>query len=211
MDAGLFLRSICSLRGYFASMARMGAEEASFNRLNARGRSAELSMFTATGGRNTHRGAIFTLGLLAAASGHSIARKTYLAEHVCYSVRDLWGGDIAAVAELDSQASSHGAIVRNRYRVTGAREEAASGFPTVLNHALRAYRSARGRGADRNACAVEALFAIIAVLPDNNLLHRGGLEGLLLAQALAKSYLSASGIMSHGDISRAVVIHRRLV
>src|SRR5690625_1238873 len=41
MDAGLFLRSICSLRGYFASMARMGAEEASFNRLNARGRSAE--------------------------------------------------------------------------------------------------------------------------------------------------------------------------
>ena len=59
MDYGLMLRSIEALRPFFPRMARAGSPE----ELRQLGLEAEQAMFAATGGVNTHRGAIFALGL----------------------------------------------------------------------------------------------------------------------------------------------------
>ena len=68
MDARSFMRSLLALRGYFVRMADLGAAVVPFAQLECCGIDAEARMLAATGGVNTHRGAIFTLGPLLAPS-----------------------------------------------------------------------------------------------------------------------------------------------
>ncbi|MDP3337407.1 MAG: triphosphoribosyl-dephospho-CoA synthase, partial [Rhodoferax sp.] len=69
MTAQTFMRSLFALRGYFPHMVRAGHTGAPFAALEGLGKNAEARMLTATGGINTHRGAIFGLGLLCASAG----------------------------------------------------------------------------------------------------------------------------------------------
>ena len=71
MDAATFVRSLFSLRGYFAAIAAAGMRAARFAELQQLGLTAESRMLRATRGINTHRGAIFTHGMLAAAAGYA--------------------------------------------------------------------------------------------------------------------------------------------
>lgn len=64
MDAGTFLRSLFALRHYFTAVAYLGATGADFDALRRCGIAAEIAMLRATAGVNTHRGAVFSLGLL---------------------------------------------------------------------------------------------------------------------------------------------------
>lgn len=204
MDASTFRKSIAALTGYFGEMADAGAAGADFAELNAIGRCAEARMFAATDGINTHRGAVFSLGLLAAAVGRTPGAGEAA---ICRTVATLWGNDILA-AGAAAREESHGAIVRARYKAPGAREEAAAGFPTVIGHALPAFRAARAAGASLNDAMVDAFFAIVATVEDNNLLYRGGVEALGSAQRLALDFLARGGIAAQGGRDCAIRIHR---
>jgi triphosphoribosyl-dephospho-CoA synthase len=210
MTAETFMRSIAALDGYFGEMADAGARGAGFADLNRMGRRAEARMFASTGGVNTHRGAVFALGLLAAAAGWVVAGGGAKAADVCSTVALRWGEAILEAAWFPQDAS-HGAAVRARYGAPGAREEAAAGFPTVLGHALPAFRAARAAGLEINAASVQALFAIVAVLPDNNLLYRGGAAALADAQGRAGAFLSTGGMLAPGGFARAVCVHEAFV
>lgn len=210
MDASTFRASIAALDGYFCEMAEAGAQGADFGALNAIGRRAEARMFEATNGVNTHRGAVFSLGLLSAAAGFASLTRRQDPETVTRLVEELWGEDIAASGAACAERS-HGAAVRARYSAPGAREEAAAGFPTVLEHSLPAFQTARQNGASVNDAMVQAVFAVISVLDDNNLLYRGGVEALERAQALALEFLGHGGITAEGGRDRAIEVHRVFV
>ena len=171
MDAATFMRSLFSLRGYFAAIAQAGAAQAGFARLQQLGIAAERAMSHATGGVNTHRGAIFNLGLLVAGAASLRAQAIDACRSFCGEVGSRWGASILA-SPVDR--TSHGQRVARRHGAQGARVEAARGFPSLLDVAVPALRHALEATNDRNAAMVDTLMTLVASTEDTNLLHRGG-------------------------------------
>lgn len=195
MNFQTFMRSLQSLRGYFAEIAAAGAGRPGFATLRVLGVEAEQVMLAATGGINTHRGAIFNLGLLCAAVGWLRAvGESVTPQAACALVARQWGSEVLSGLAVQAGPVSHGRWVAQRYGSGGARQEAASGFPAAIEVGLPAYREALRRTGDREAAATQALFALMAVLDDTNLLWRGGREGLDWAQTTVKGFLAAGGV-----------------
>lgn len=191
MQAAHFRASIAALGGYFGECARLGAARAPFAALQAAGRAAELAMWAATGGINTHKGAVFTLGLVCAALG---AHPRHAAEpdRLGETIAHTWGAAIATAGL--AAPDSNGRRVAAKLGLPGAREQAVAGLPVLFELTLPNLRRARARGLPADDAALEALIATIAVLPDTNLAHRGGLPGLHWAQAAAAEFMRAGGM-----------------
>jgi triphosphoribosyl-dephospho-CoA synthase len=207
MDAELLCRSADTIAPFFRDLAIAGAEGAGMERLRAIGIAAERAMLAATCGVNTHRGAIFGLGLLCAAAGYRIASGVQKPLGRLVSTR--WGEDIIAGP---LSLHSHGAVASRRHGVGGARAEAADGFPSVYGIALPALHEARKLAPhDAEAVRIQTCMTLVAGVTDTNLLHRGGAEGLRFAQASASAFVAAGGIESSGWRERAVDIHRAFV
>ncbi|MFZ5455419.1 MAG: triphosphoribosyl-dephospho-CoA synthase MdcB [Pseudomonadota bacterium] len=216
MDMSIFFRSLFALRHYFRDIARAGADGAGFATLQSLGLAAEAQMLAATGGINTHRGAIFNLGLLCAAAGRVAALSgTADAAHVARTVATCWGADIVAARPADGtpHADSHGLRVARRHGTVGAREQAAAGFPDVIDAALPALRAVLAAPGDdrQNRAAVQALFVLIARLDDSNLLWRGGRIGLDYAQGAARRFIAAGGVFADDWAAQAQATHEAFV
>lgn len=210
MDAATFMRSLFSLRGYFREIAMAGMLGVGFDDLRRLGIQAESRMLKATNGVNTHRGAIFALGLLAAAAGLLAGVNQPLDGPVLgHVVQQHWGEDILRGAP--QTPCTHGTIASRQYGVTGARHEAATGFPHLFGTGLPALEQSLARGADFPAAIIQSFFSLMAVLPDTNLLHRGGAEGLSYAQWAARLFLEKGGVHRSGWREHACVIHREFV
>lgn len=191
MDASTFLRSLFALRHYFTAVARAGAAGAPFTVLRDHGIAAEAAMLAATAGINTHRGAIFSLGLLVAAAAgcRRVHGQAVSAAQVCLAVQQ-WK-DALIAAPLDPH--SPGQRARARHGVCGVREQAAAGYPVLRELALPTLRHALGNGLPRDAALCHTLMQLMAQVDDLNLLHRGGAEGLRWAQQQATTFLSSGG------------------
>lgn len=209
MDAGTFRRSAAAIRPYLQRLAEAGARGSGMGRLRIIGLEAERAMLAATAEINTHRGAIFGLGLLCAAAGARTGGLVDPGIPLGDVVTRLWGDSI-----LDGPVllHSHGSVARRRFRAGGARIEAAKGFPSVYRIGLPALRRATPVApTDPEAARVEACFALIASVEDTNLLHRGGLDGLRFAHDAARRFIDAGGVRASGWRARAQSIHESFV
>ena len=181
-----------ALRPAFARMALCGLaiddDDLLRLRIGAIGRDAEAAMLAASGGVNTHRGAIWALGLLVTAAAR---------------MPDGDAGAIAARAGRRARIADPGAPARTGHKgeqacidhgVGGARGQARAGFPHVVAHALPTLRLSRARGDAEHHARVNALLAVMAALDDTCLLARGGRAALLTAQAGARRVLDRGGI-----------------
>lgn len=210
MDAETFVRSLFALRGYFTRIAGLGAMGAPFEQLARCGVEAEARMLAATGGINTHRGAIFTLGLLCAAAG-SVASANSIPppELLRHTLLQRWGDALAARATHPSTLP--GGIAARRYGLRSASTEAAMGFPVLFDTAVPAMQAGRARRLARQHVLLDTLFHVIAVMEDSNLAHRGGLEGLHFAQASARAFLAAGGAARPDGVAAASDVGREFV
>lgn len=211
MDATTLQASAAALTPYFAELAYAGQAQAEMSVLREIGLRAEAAMLRATGGVNTHRGAIFGLGLLAAAAGATAAMasdgRLRSRAHLGRVVAGRWG---EAIMKGPVPLFSHGSEALRRYGAGGARAEAAGGFPSVYKIGLPAMRAGR-RLSGEAAGAVQACFALIATVADTNLLHRGGAEGAHYAATSAAAFLAAGGVGSPDWIERATSVHAGFV
>jgi len=193
MDGTTFMRSLFSLRRYFYLIAAAGAAGAPFTELKRLGIAAERRMLAATGGVNTHRGAIFCIGMLCAAAGRCKAldlrctpaavRATLLRE---------WGAELAAHA--GAGGASHGLAMAARHGAGGAREEGALGMPSVFMLALPALRRAHAEAGCWERARIQALFALMAHVSDTNVYYRGGAAGAALVRRLARRFIDRGGV-----------------
>lgn len=206
MDYGTFLRSIAALHPFFVDFASAGAAGADMDELRRIGRLAEAAMLAATGGVNTHRGAIFALGLLCAAAGAdaNVSSPRRLAQ----TVGRRWGGDIL---RGPIPLNSHGSGALRRFGAGGARAEAAKGFPHALTIGLPALRAGRVLSGHEDAARAYAFFGLLASVEDTNLLHRGGEDGLAEARSAAWDFLLGGGVGRKDWLGHAMAVHRRFV
>ncbi|WP_447799058.1 triphosphoribosyl-dephospho-CoA synthase [Pseudomonas moraviensis] len=164
------------------------------------GREGEQAMLVTTNGVNTHRGAIWALGLLVTAAAlqpKSIA--------LC----------AARLALLDDRYApkplSHGAQVAQRYGARGAREEAQLGFPSVLQRGLPQLQKSRANGHGEQNARLDALLAIMTELADTCVLYRAGEPGLHAMQSGAQAVLDAGGSASLSGRRRLHELDQQLI
>ncbi len=203
MDGATFLRSLFALRHDFARIARLGAAGAGFDALEQAGIEAESRMLRATGGVNTHRGAIFTLGLVCAAAGSlQAAGRRPVATALRSALATAWGGDLRRRQRV---AQPRAAGLRD------AGSEAAAGFPVLFEVAVPTLAGELARGRPRQLALLQTLFRVLAGLDDTNLVRRGGIEGLRHVQEAARGFLAAGGAAHPDAIARATALHRDFV
>ncbi|MEJ8851404.1 triphosphoribosyl-dephospho-CoA synthase [Variovorax rhizosphaerae] len=206
MDAHTFMRSLFALRRYFVQIAEAGQAGAGFPELERLGIAAEARMLDATRGINTHRGAIFMLGLLCAAAGAVARDRAHaMTPSVLREAMQVRWGD--ALAQRSQRAPIlPGGIATRRLGLRGASEEAAMGFPVLFRTAVPTLARGLARGLSPRLARLDTLFHVMAVLDDSNLAHRGGLEGLRHAQGVAQGYIDRGGSAAPGGLAAAETI-----
>jgi len=211
MNAATFIRSLFALSRFFSAVAEAGASGARFDALRTLGIRAEASMLTATQGVNTHRGAIFALGLLCATAARAAARDDTPTDATLRRVLIAqWGADLASPCNRDAMPS-HGMQATRRHGVMGARGEAQRAFPAVFDIALPALRGAIAHGCDARHARLSAFFALLAHVDDTNVLYRGGAEGLAFVQRVAREFRNDGDVLANNALVRAEAIHREFV
>lgn len=214
MDGRTFMRSLFALRGYFPRITQAGAQGASFAVLQTLGKQAEARMLAATGGINTHRGAVFGLGLLCASAGQLLAQGLPLTPlHLRAVLLSTWGETLVARARSTrlTVPTSNGQRVAQRYGLLSAGDEAAQAFPTLFDITLPALQTALAGGVTDRAARVQALFSTMAVLDDTNVVHRGGIEGLRFVQSRASRFIEMGGVRQADWLLQARAVHSDFV
>lgn len=177
MDLKMFLGSATALEPYFTACARIGMETAglpadkTFARLRAEGLTAEQVMYMQTGGVNTHKGAIFTLGLLCGAAGRlDDCTPARLSAEVKAMTAGLTARDFAGVTAENAVTAGQRLYVR--HGITGVRGQAEAGFPAVLETGLPVLLEGLENGLDLNNAGCAALLHLLCACEDTNMIAR---------------------------------------
>ncbi|UOK39059.1 triphosphoribosyl-dephospho-CoA synthase [Pseudomonas palleroniana] len=187
LHLGLMHASALSLWPMFKAMAEAAIEFGEIGlplreALGRLGREGEQAMLITTHGVNTHRGAIWALGLLTAAAALQPRAVTLTAARLAL-LNDRYA----------PQPLSHGVQVAQRYGARGAREEAQLGFPSVMQRGLPQLRTSRLQNVGEQNARLDALLAIMTELADTCVLYRAGPEGISAMQQGAQAVLEAGG------------------
>jgi triphosphoribosyl-dephospho-CoA synthase len=207
LSLALLRRSAETLRPYFEQVAlssfRRRATIALREELGTIGLLAERSMVKVTGGANTHRGAIWSLGLLIAATAMG---------HRSVSTIAAAAGELAQLPDRqDLVRDSNGSKASRVYKVRGARGQAQAGFPHVLLVGLPILNQSRKNNVSEVGARLDALLAMMMTLDDTCLLHRGGMVALQTAQAGAAAVLAAGGADTLEGRRRLLQLDRDLI
>lgn len=196
MDFYTFLASASVLYPYFTACFLTGRSTAAdpapetFSKLRVPGKLAEGDMLLATGGVNTHKGAIFTMGLACGALGRlepeARTDPAAVLSQVSAMTRDV-EKELTGAAETDT----HGGRAYARYGVTGVRGQAAAGFPTVLEYGLPVLEEGLRQGKSNDEAGAAALLAILSRTVDTNMIARGGFDTQREKSAALQKLLTA--------------------
>jgi triphosphoribosyl-dephospho-CoA synthase len=205
----LMLRSAHSLTPTFYALALAGwcraADVALRQEIGRLGRAGEQQMMQVTGGVNTHRGAIWAMGLLvtSVAMCPQQISVTQIVERA------------ASLAQLPDarcpKRFSKGAHAVKRYQVPGAREEAQLGFPHIIELALPQLTYSRMSGASEAQARLNALLAIMSRLADTCVLSRGGMSALQTMHRGAALVLQAGGVHSELGAKQLWQLEQRML
>ena len=214
MNATTFLRSLFSLRSYFVDVTAAGIAGAGFSVLAGLGIAAERRMLAATGGVNTHRGAIFCLGLLCAAAGRvataSYATTPLTAQTIRDSLLQHWAPELLLHCQQRLPAT-HGTQAAIVHGIGGARAQAASGMPAIFETALPVMQRTLQDGRSLECARIDAFFVLLATLEDSNIYHRGGATGAQLVRTQGELFMARGGTADPRWRITALAAHRLLV
>ncbi|TCO79333.1 triphosphoribosyl-dephospho-CoA synthase CitG [Marinisporobacter balticus] len=170
------------------------------------GRSGEEKMFAVTNGVNTHKGLIFSLGIIAAAIGSLYQEKKrdrWLAYDICNQVK-LMTKDLVdqELKKKDfGKALTYGEQLYVKHGITGIRGEVASGFQTVCTYGLPLLKGLmKSKKGTFNERLIQVLLCLMVHTEDSNILGRHDLDMLQKVQARAKIVFEQGGVFSKNGL-----------
>ena len=192
MDLVLMSKSIDAMQPFFVKLAMVGHNCAEkdmvpeTNEIRQIGIDAEQAMLNATCGVNTHRGALFSMGLTTLAASWCMEHEGRIEEQ---QLRDL----IMQVAGgFAPTAGTHGNDAVNAHRVMGALDLAKAGYQQLFCNWLPAYHSYLADDADN--ARHRLLLLIMSQLDDTNVIHRVGYDQAQQVKQEAKALLDSYSV-----------------
>ena len=163
------------------------------------GLEAEDVMLRATGGVNTQKGLLFSLGLTLGATGLLVRNKLDpTPERLCETLRLMTAGMVAR--ELGRAVpKTAGEKMYRDFGISGIRGEMEAGLPSVLTAGLPTLENALARGEACNRALLRSLVALMAVVDDTTILARSPHpETLRKVQAKARA-IHDSALLDRDD------------
>ncbi len=228
MDIFTFVRSAVSLRSGFQEMFLSGAtSEVPENRLleliRPIGIRMEQEMFEATKGINTHKGIIFSMGLLLAALGRKLSEEKYFevkipdftpqdTERVFRIIMEITEGLLSKdFRDLEMKENlTHGEKLYLKYGFTGIRGEAEKGYP-VLRDEVMPYLRSRNKQMTYEETLLETLFLLMKHVEDSNIVTRGGMESLSYVRSSAERFLHDGGMCQQDAFKKLQVLNEEFI
>lgn len=206
MDIDLFMDSADVLRPYFYKCAYTGLTFRGddltqlFSQLRPLGLEAEKEMFTVTKGVNTHKGLVFSGGILCAAMGYSSvqgSRRDITVPEICRKMLVHLNEDFNAVK--DRGPRSHGERLYLEHGLLGIRGEAMKGYPIVMNLALPIFKECMEKGYSLYKSGRITLLYLIANSEDTNIMIRADVDTWLQIKDELQGYLDSHPIGTYDE------------
>lgn len=180
MDHALMMRSIRAMHPYFVRLATLGYDSTQLpahNDIVSIGLEAEKAMFKSTGGVNTYKGALFSMGLALTAATYIIGRgKVATTTHGKeYVPGDLLSAIIIQLANgFPDTSGTHGSRAKQAAQAGGslksALDNAREGYSQLFGEWLPFYET-RIKG-DDSYVKHKTLLRIMCDLDDTNIVYR---------------------------------------
>lgn len=207
MDFFTFINSSVVCHDYFYNCVKAGLdfEDPDFRKLliliRPFGIKAEETMFQATDNINTHKGLIFSFGIMAAAVGSLYKENNQLyfdPNIVCERVKMISCGITSEITDSSlNKNKTYGEKLYNKYKTTCIRGEVESGFETVRKYSLPILEELLVKNKYHiNDICVQVLLHLIVHTQDCNVLGRHNKKTLKYSQNYAKKILNQGGYLS---------------
>ncbi len=197
MDFYTFINSASLLQPYFYKMALEGSsfEGEDFKELLKRirpiGIEAEKSMFCRTRGVNTHKGLIFSLGILSSAASYLLKKNnTIMAEQICKTASEMCCGIVENELVSSNKNDTIGEKLYKLNKIKGIRGEAESGFFSVITTSLPYLRKSEGNWNNR---LLNTLLHLMTEVEDSNIVGRHNKKTLMEVKSAALAVLKTGG------------------
>lgn len=191
MDYAMMERSIKALEPFFDQLALMGHSNVltATKDIQQVGIDAEKAMLEATGGVNTHRGALFSMGLaIVGISHHLVTGK-------------LWSETVKQIAaQLPGSNNSNGSKAKSEHNAMSALDLARDGYSDLTGKWLPYYRSIND-----DTAAARTLLLIMSTLDDTNIIHRVGYDRAQQVKSEAKQLASNFSLTQLEELNRQYI------
>lgn len=223
MDHALMQRSIQALHPYFVRLAQLGfnGKQPCHDEIVNIGIEAEREMFKATGGVNTHKGALFSIGLAAVAlAGEAFCRITQAERCGTMAYDDVnskqiqsLSNSIASLARLFPDTNgTHGSKAKANNILKGALDNAREGYTQLFKAWLPFYIDRIAEG--DNYALHKTLLRIMCDLDDTNIVYRTSMETMQEVKTEARQMLDASRNIVNFEVALQAMntdyIHRNI-
>lgn len=185
MDIYTFIDSASVLVPYFRRFSLAGIRYCNeephqlFDKIRYLGMLAEDEMLIATNNVNTHKGLIFSLGIICTALGYLFANEKELDTN---NILELCKDMTINVLKTDfhgvtiENSKTNGEKLFTQYGIKGIRGEVANGFPSVMKYGLPVLKQLIEKGHSLNDAGVLTLLNLIANVMDTNIISRSNIK-----------------------------------
>ena len=191
MNFFTFIDSVLSLDNYFSECFIYGQKNDFyspnfFKNLRDLGKKAEKEMYQATNGINTHKGTIFSMGIIISVLASYLKEVDKIDLKILSEKIKTMCSPLLEELENINSFATYGEKAFKNYHLTGARGLALSGYDIVLLDGINKLKEFT-KSLDFETSCILLLFYYISILDDTNIVNRTNFETLKEIQILCKN------------------------